>query len=1427
MNKRRFHRTGLRPCSIHILLLLFLLLPVIHPDAFAQDVGAEEAGRPFITNYSPADYGAGVQNWAIVQDDRGVMYFGNNSGVLEYDGATWRLIEVPNRTVVRSLVKGADGMIYVGAVGDLGYLAPDSLGRMQFVSLVEVIPEDFRDFADVWNSDVIGDEIYFNVGTYVFRWDGEEMHVYPAEVAFHLTRAVGDEYFLRQWEVGLMRLEGDELRLIPGGEQFAQERIYVMLPFGDGRVLLGTRTRGLFLSDGERIMPFETEADDLLEESGLYYPGVVLPGGRFALGTFSDGLVVIDREGQLIHHVDRTSGLRDNVVLYTFVDRDGALWLGLDNGLARIEVDAPLSYYDAADGLASNVLSLERHDGALYAGTSTGLYRLDGPNRRFVEIEGGGLQVFDLLSAGDDLLVASFDGVKLLDGERARFVYRSESGSGIANRLHHSKQDSSRIFASATGDGLIALRRSEAGTWAEEGSVHGTSDVEIWSITEPTPGTIWLGTTADGVLRVQFPRASGMAPLESAEVTAFGSEHGLPASSIQVGQAGETVFFMTKDGLFRFDSETERFTPDSTTFAGIRIGGDPEEWTIREAEDGIVWLNFGRETAVAYPQEDGTYGVETASFRRFAGLSTAAINPDADGTLWLGGTDRLVRFERAYYDARESEPYPTLLRRVTTSEGRPLFGGGGTVSRVELPPHERTLRFEYAAPRYVEAGRTEYQVMLDGFDAHASGWSRETAKEYTNLSPGAYTFRVRARDVTGLESTEAAYNFSILAPWYATPWAYLLYVLAAGGLVFGVVRARTHQLEARSRELEEIVRTRTAELEQRVEELAVINGVQRGLVAALDISSIYDLVGDRIREIFDAQSLVISTFDHEADVEQFRYRIERGEKGDQGVLQTRSIDVLRRRLIDTREPILIKEGFIDAIVAMGDRRPEPVPGTEMPKSALYVPMVVGDSVQGYVSLQNIDREYAYDEADMRLLTTLANSMSVALENARLFAETTRRASELDTVNRISRALVAQLDFDALVALVGEQIRQTFRADIVYLALLDREAEMINFPYAHGDDLSPLRLGEGLTSRIIRTGEPLLINEDVTGSYEQLGLEEVGLRAASYLGVPIAVGDEAIGVISVQSTTEQGRFGPDDLRLLTTIAANVGVAIQNAEAYRHLADALHELKATQQQLVQQEKLASLGALTAGIAHEIKNPLNFVNNFASLSTELVDEIEVSLRGDSSDVAALLADLRINAMKIEEHGRRADGIVRSMLEHSRGAKGERRPVDLNALVDEYVGLAYHGKRAQAIDFNVTIDRDYDEAVGDVEVVPQEIGRVLINLLGNAFDALYGYTGPPSGDSNAEYTPTVRVVTRRVAGAVTICIEDNGQGIPPDVRQRIFEPFFTTKPSGAGTGLGLSMSHEIVTQGHGGTLTLESADSAGASFTIKLPANQPVAAS
>ncbi|WP_457654745.1 tetratricopeptide repeat protein [Rhodocaloribacter sp.] len=289
------------------------------------------------------------------------------------------------------------------------------------------------------------------------------------------------------------------------------------------------------------------------------------------------------------------------------------------------------------------------------------------------------------------------------------------------------------------------------------------------------------------------------------------------------------------------------------------------------------------------------------------------------------------------------------------------------------------------------------------------------------------------------------------------------------------------------------------------------------------------------------------------------------------------------------------------------------------------------------------------------------------------------------------------------------------------------------------------------------------------------------------------------------------------RLKREAALRAEAARRDAERAREIEHAYHRLQETQEQLVHAEKMASLGALTAGIAHEIKNPLNFVNNFAELNAELVEELaEILADGPGNDdLHDVLADLKQNSGIIAQHGKRADAIVRSMMAHARGGSGGRETIDLNALVREYVALAYHGKRAQMPEFNVEILSDLGDDVGAVEVAPQELGRVLLNLLGNAFDAVHEH----ASKLNGTYAPVVTVTTRRHGDRVEIRVTDNGPGIPPDVRAKIFEPFFTTKPTGSGTGLGLSLSYDIVTQGHGGTLTFESTPGAGAAFVVTLP--------
>jgi PAS domain S-box-containing protein len=332
------------------------------------------------------------------------------------------------------------------------------------------------------------------------------------------------------------------------------------------------------------------------------------------------------------------------------------------------------------------------------------------------------------------------------------------------------------------------------------------------------------------------------------------------------------------------------------------------------------------------------------------------------------------------------------------------------------------------------------------------------------------------------------------------------------------------------------------ETRQRNAELALINSVQAAIAGELDPQAIYDLVGDRLLEVFDAQVVSISVYDETSGMLTFPYVIERGERLDESPIP---LVGFRRHVMETREPLMVEEVTPEVAERYGN--PYVLSGEPI-RSALFVPLVVGGRATGVTSLQNADRTHAFSEADQRLLTTLAGGLAVALDNARLVHETRQRVAELATVNSVGQALASQLDLDALIELVGEQVRGTFSADIAYVALHDEAAGRIGFAYHYesGDRTAPpaMKYGEGLTSRILDSREPLLLNRQE--QYE--GRSEIGTPSRSFLGVPILAGEKAIGVISVQSIEEEGRFGDGDVRLLATIAANVGVGIQNARLF---------------------------------------------------------------------------------------------------------------------------------------------------------------------------------------------------------------------------------------------------------------------------------------
>jgi signal transduction histidine kinase len=508
------------------------------------------------------------------------------------------------------------------------------------------------------------------------------------------------------------------------------------------------------------------------------------------------------------------------------------------------------------------------------------------------------------------------------------------------------------------------------------------------------------------------------------------------------------------------------------------------------------------------------------------------------------------------------------------------------------------------------------------------------------------------------------------------------------------------------------------------------------------------------------------------------------------------------------------------------------------RSMLFTPLMSEGEAKGVI-IATRRTTGAFAEHHVRLLQTFADQAVIAVKNVSLF-NATREALERQTATADILKVIAaspadvtpvfQAISDSAKALVGGHSSTVTRVinGMLHLAAFTTDNEAGNAELRSSFP-APLA-ASGIHSRVATGGEYAFRSDmqnepDLTEAMRELARTR-GYR--SILVIPMLRDGIAIGTIGV-TRREAGPFPDKAISLLKTFADQAVIAVENTRLFnevqdrtRELARSLDDLRAAQDRLVQTEKLASLGQLTAGIAHEIKNPLNFVNNFASLSAELTDELNevlapVPLADDlRAEVDELTGLLRDNLGKIVQHGRRADSIVKNMLLHSREGGGEHRLSDINALVEESLNLAYHGARAEKPLFDVTMKSELDPAAGSAEVFPQEISRVLLNLISNGF---YAVTRRQMGSGAAGYEPVVIAATRDRGDSIEIRIRDNGTGIPEDVKAKMFNPFFTTKPAGEGTGLGLSMSHDIIVKQHGGTIDVTTEPGAFTEFTILLP--------
>ena len=488
-----------------------------------------------------------------------------------------------------------------------------------------------------------------------------------------------------------------------------------------------------------------------------------------------------------------------------------------------------------------------------------------------------------------------------------------------------------------------------------------------------------------------------------------------------------------------------------------------------------------------------------------------------------------------------------------------------------------------------------------------------------------------------------------------------------------------------------------------------------------------------------------------------------------------------------------------------------------------------ENKQKYLTIQ-YEMEKLQKEAEINRLTNVVMKEKNA-ELEKKTEELEQSYNSISVLSKIGRDITSTLDLDTILNTVYENVNELMDATVFGIGIYRAEEEVIEYRLAieKGKLYQPYRRKMSDKTQLavwcIENKKEVFVN-DIEKDYSKY-LENINLTIMSKLEdgstpqvpnsliyLPLQVKDKVIGLISVQSY-EKNAYTQHHLDILKTLASYTSAALYNAQSYESLQHALNELKLTQEQLVQSEKMASLGELTAGIAHEIQNPLNFVNNFSEVNSELIDELQEEIDiSNFSEVKTIADDIKENEKKILHHGKRADAIVKSMLQHSRSSSGKKEPTDINALADEYLRLAYHGLRAKDKSFNAKFETQFDNSIGKINIISQDIGRVLVNLINNAFYAV----SEKKKQNISNYNPTVTVTTKKTGEKVEIKVSDNGNGIPPKVLDKIFQPFFTTKPTGQGTGLGLSLSYDIV-KAHGGELKVETKEGSGSEFIVSIP--------
>ncbi len=833
--------------------ICILLLFVLNINGLSAQIN--RYGIPAIVNYPPEITRGSEQNWAIVQDKRGIMYVGNDDkGVLEYDGSVWRTIPVANNSIVRSLDCSDDGTVYAGAVAEIGYLAPDLSGNLEYNSLLHLLDSAGRSFTDVWKTYCVDDKVYFHTQKYVLLY-------FPAEDTIHVIENTRDvmfgfyeqgNYYIGDFTKGLIILQGDTvMTVVPGADFYQGKNIYGLCSYDDDKLLIGAAGEELSLyhiPSGSIDSLFSTPQTTEYLNQNFLTSLHRLSNGDFIASTMEGGVAVISRSGELKEIVSKSQGLQDQLIFNTYQSPGkypfSHVWTAMSIGVSKISINSVLSKFTEESGFQGLIHSINSIGENIFIGTSIGVYKLTTfkNGSRFERI-GTTNRVWDLekfkLENGEEVLLAIGEGGLMQIHNDGRIVDLKDL---LIDDIDEEDKDfwgycllrdpfrPNRIYLGR--ESSIACLSYSGGKWSEVFSVERLQD-EIRSLAMVEKDRLWFGSQLTG--------PGYISPLnENAEKQFFSEDEGLPANADNsVFNVENEILIGTRAGVYKpIDENDSLYFLADTSLNKYLPEGENSILNIYSNSSGFLWISFENSNhgwMVAYmesvPQSGWT--LTTKPFFGLENFSSDAFHSINGKNVWFSKSNILYQFDKE--GEFEEGTYRTLIRRITVDEDTVIYNGTypsktgngkyapGNHQDPDMIPSisyaNNNIEFRWSATFYDYEDKLEYSYYLDGFSRGWSEWSSVLYQDFTNLPHGNYNFRIKARNVYHDESLEDSFSFVILRPWYLTFVAFLLYVIAVVIIVYIIIVLYTRRLKNENIRLEGIIQERTAEIRKQKEEL--------------------------------------------------------------------------------------------------------------------------------------------------------------------------------------------------------------------------------------------------------------------------------------------------------------------------------------------------------------------------------------------------------------------------------------------------------------------------------------------------------------------------------------------------------------------------------------------------------------------------------